>query len=437
MSLKTIKVNPMFLSSSGSGGSVTFKNKTRKEKPAGVSLNAANNIKKKLISRIKNFQQEASNKALKNNALVVTDASNDFNNEFSDSVKFLDDLARNKEDDKKERRNTSLKKKHQPNPAAYMQIATELPPELDWNNILPPMASLAAAAPLAHVPAAHVPAAHVPSYATALTAAHALAAPHAPTAAPLAPTHALTAVQMPAPWIAPPQPSYGNLKKGGTKPTYRTWLRTTQKNKPLIKQPGINILNTEEAMPAAMFEEVDMMPQALAQISEPQIAQIEVPQTHQNVAEGSALSNPKGSALSNPKGSALSNPDTDVVGGLNPLQNVVGGPNPQYKPSVRCAKRKRITRTVKYKLGKHANGTVSVLIKNSQTRRKIQTEQALLKQKSILDVKNFLRGKNLLKVGSAAPNDVLRQIYEQSILAGQVENKAKDTLIHNYFNAEK
>ena len=110
-------------------------------------------------------------------------------------------------------------------------------------------------------------------------------------------------------------------------------------------------------------------------------------------------------------------------------------PAPAYKPTM--PKRKRITRTVKYKLGKHKNGTVSVLIKNSQTRRKIQTEQADLKQKSILDVKNFLRSKNLLKVGSAAPNDVLRQIYEQSILAGQVENKSKDTLIHNYFNEDK
>jgi hypothetical protein len=132
-------------------------------------------------------------------------------------------------------------------------------------------------------------------------------------------------------------------------------------------------------------------------------------------------------------------PHPNVVGGLNPPSDVVGGQDPhtQYKPTVTGAKRKRVTRTVKYKLGKHSNGTVSVLIKNSQTRRKIQTEHALLKQKSILDVKNFLRGKNLLKVGSAAPNDVLRQIYEQSILAGQVENKAKDTLIHNYFNAEK
>ena len=80
---------------------------------------------------------------------------------------------------------------------------------------------------------------------------------------------------------------------------------------------------------------------------------------------------------------------------------------------------------------------MSVLIKNSQTRRKIQTEQALLKQKSILDIKNHLRSNNLLKVGSNAPSDVLRHLYEQSILAGQIENKAKDTLIHNYFNDEK
>jgi hypothetical protein len=28
-------------------------------------------------------------------------------------------------------------------------------------------------------------------------------------------------------------------------------------------------------------------------------------------------------------------------------------------------------------------------------------------------------------------------MFEQSILAGQIENKAKDTLIHNYFNDEK
>jgi hypothetical protein len=96
--------------------------------------------------------------------------------------------------------------------------------------------------------------------------------------------------------------------------------------------------------------------------------------------------------------------------------------------------KKRITRTLKYSLGKHKNGKVSVLIKNAKTRRKVQTEQALLKQKTIPDIKLYLRSKNLLKVGSEVPNDVLRQMYENAILAGDITNKSKDTLIHNYFN---
>ena len=58
----------------------------------------------------------------------------------------------------------------------------------------------------------------------------------------------------------------------------------------------------------------------------------------------------------------------------------------------------------------------------------------MLKQKSIADIKVYLRSKNLLKVGSDGPNDVLRQLYENAILAGDVTNKSKDTLIHNYFN---
>ena len=94
---------------------------------------------------------------------------------------------------------------------------------------------------------------------------------------------------------------------------------------------------------------------------------------------------------------------------------------------------KRRTRTVKYRLGK-SDKKVSVLIKNHNTRKLVKHEQGLLKQKSIMAVKNFLREKNLLKTGSSAPNDVLRQIYEQSILAGDVSNNGKDTLIHNYLH---
>ena len=42
--------------------------------------------------------------------------------------------------------------------------------------------------------------------------------------------------------------------------------------------------------------------------------------------------------------------------------------------------------------------------------------------------------KNLIKIGSTAPNDVLRTIYEQSILAGDVTNTSGDIQIHNFVN---
>ena len=69
-----------------------------------------------------------------------------------------------------------------------------------------------------------------------------------------------------------------------------------------------------------------------------------------------------------------------------------------------------------------------------KTRKLVQHEYALLKQKGILEIKNHLREKNLMKVDSNAPADVLRQMYEQSILTGDVDNRAKDVLIHNYMS---
>ena len=94
---------------------------------------------------------------------------------------------------------------------------------------------------------------------------------------------------------------------------------------------------------------------------------------------------------------------------------------------------KKQIKTIKYKLGKNGD-KVSVLIKNNETRKKIKRECGILKQTSIKDIKDYLRKQNLLKVGSIAPNDVLRKMYEQSILSGEINNKNGDTLIHNFFN---
>ena len=97
MSLKTIKVNPIFLATSGS----SVKNKTRKEKPLGASLGQSNNIKKKLIARIKNFQQN--NKKEQTNVSV----DNTFKDEFSESMQFLDELAKDKQEHKLNKHNAT------------------------------------------------------------------------------------------------------------------------------------------------------------------------------------------------------------------------------------------------------------------------------------------------------------------------------------------
>jgi hypothetical protein len=397
MSLKTIKVNPIFLS--GQGSSFSPKNKTRKEKPTGVSLSQSNSIKKKLITRIKNFQQgkDKQGKDQQGNDQQGNDpqgmAQEPINDAFSDSLQFLDNLARDKEEKKREKRNTTLKKK-QELPNAYMHIATELPPELDWNTIMPKLQAIAQIAQPIQKP---------------MQAQQAqMQVPQAQMQAPQAQMQAQPVQQhiepIPQPWQAPPQPSYGNLKTGGTKPTYRTWLRTTQKQKPVVK-PVLNILED---------------------IEKPLVAEekAEEEKTH-TITIDTGKEEAPAPTIPTVSAALVAAPHAPTI----PLV-------PAYMPSLK-PKRKRITRTLKYKLGKHANGKVSVLIKNSQTRRKIQTEQALLKQKSILDIKNHLRSNNLLKAGSTAPSDVLRHLYEQSILAGQIENKAKDTLIHNYFNDEK
>jgi hypothetical protein len=91
----------------------------------------------------------------------------------------------------------------------------------------------------------------------------------------------------------------------------------------------------------------------------------------------------------------------------------------------------------KYTLGKsNIKKKVGILIKNINTRKQITDSYKELKTHEISDVKTYLRNRGLIRIGNTTPHDILRKIYESSILSGDVTNNNKDILLHNLLNED-
>ena len=128
------------------------------------------------------------------------------------------------------------------------------------------------------------------------------------------------------------------------------------------------------------------------------------------------------------------NMDTNANANANTPEPIINTPvvdnSDLYIPKIN-----RITKTYKYTLGKKKGSNhVGLIIKNRETQKKIRQEVNQLKQQPIQDIKNYLRNKNLIKLGSQAPNDVLRKLYEDSILAGEITNANANNLVYNFIN---
>lgn len=78
---------------------------------------------------------------------------------------------------------------------------------------------------------------------------------------------------------------------------------------------------------------------------------------------------------------------------------------------------------------------VGVLLPNKTIRSNVTTKSYLLKQTPIDEIRKILVKKGFIKVGSSAPNDVLRKIYESiQLIDGDVNNHNPDYLLHNFFS---
>jgi uncharacterized membrane-anchored protein len=77
------------------------------------------------------------------------------------------------------------------------------------------------------------------------------------------------------------------------------------------------------------------------------------------------------------------------------------------------------------------NRSVGVLLKDKKSNATVIEAQKQLKTKTIADVKQYLREHNLINGATNAPNDVLRKLYESAMMAGEITNSNKETLLEN------
>ena len=110
------------------------------------------------------------------------------------------------------------------------------------------------------------------------------------------------------------------------------------------------------------------------------------------------------------------------------------------EPDIKIRETKQHVVTKKYKLGKYVNRNgpvIGVLIKNRQTQHSIEKKRKELRNIPLRTITARLHKKNLLKVGSSAPPDILRELYENAVFAGDIENDGEGILLHNFLSTSE
>lgn len=374
---KTIQINPELFKLSSNK---TKKRREKIDKP--IPIISQNNLKNKLLSRIKHHKNhEIKEHEQKKETQAVKD---EYTDEFYGALGYLSDISKKhkKDADKMKYEKTAENKRYHtfknysttsssdsnPTYAPIPHVELDLPPELEesWTNS----------------PALDKP--------------------------------------IKLNYSVDNEIPHGCLR-GGNKPTFRMWQNQTRKNTtdftPLPNEP----LSREERLHAIknklkkieMAAPMPIVPMIVAPVTPMPIAAV--------VPEFVKFKPIKAKPIITP-----TLPDNAFI----PSVTI---------PSEPLQSKKMIKKTIrrKYTLGKsNIYRKVGVLITDKNTRKKVLNAQKELKRTTNTEVKHYLNSRGILKVGSTAPMDVLRKTYECSKLAGEITNTNKETLLHNFMQSD-
>lgn len=407
---KTIQINPELFKISGN------KTKTRKHiENNKLILNpivTPNNLKNKLLKRIKEHKTQEINKGIKpKNVVSSSEKETSYSDEFYGALDYLSDLTKKQKNQKftNEARqraiNTRTLKNYQSQPLISndSNISLELPPELEE---------------------------HVKS---------SLFVPK---------TEEVLNINYKVLDDVP----YGCLK-GGNKKTYREWKELSKQDTidvPDIVRPptppkknigifldGATIIeppkNSEIQYKLSREQRLEQIKNKLRQL-----------QDQETTKKQDTLENFKNleNKFSTPIGiTPLEDlQDFDKTASSNIDEMIIEHEERKENEKTCKPEKKYLKKTIKRKftLGKSDKlRRVGVLITDRQTRKNIIDTQKELKKTNITDVRKYLRQHGIIKVGSTCPADILRKTFESAVLTGEVTNTNKETLLHNFLSGDK
>jgi len=231
-----------------------------------------------------------------------------------------------------------------------------------------------------------------------------------------------------------PNPKYGCLKNGNL-PTYRTLNQTYKQypNQPqtapiMVAQP-IQV-NMDSICPSGFVSNPSPI-QPIQNMSTQKIEETQPIHLLENIEDTITYDNLQQRLRSDKmrekkKELLLKLKEEDEA---KKIMNADRGGNGSLKNTI--TNKKTIRRV--YNVGKSGVvRKVGVLVSSQGYRNTVLTKKKALKTDSIGHVSKYLCDKGLIKVGSTAPEEVLRELYENAELVGNLQNHNVENLLHNY-----